>query len=337
MRVAESLDRLKMGQDLEPGQMRAFMEELMTGRLEEGQVMSFLLALKEKGESVQEIIEAAKVMREHLTPVSCQAKELLDTCGTGGDESSTLNVSTLAALVASSAGVSVAKHGNRAISSHSGSADFLSVLGLPIEMTPEDVARGIETVGFGFMFAPSFHPAMKHVAPVRKKLKTRTIFNCLGPLTNPAGANHQLLGVYDEKLVEPLAKALGALGSKHVLVVHGQDGLDEVTLTAQTTVGEWESGAFQKFIFTPEDLGFKRASLDELKCESPEESLREAQEVIKGKPGPKTDFVVLNSGFALKASDRVKTLEEGVSLARTLLEKGEVLRKIDEIKAFYTA
>ena len=334
IQLVESLDRLKSGDELKAGQMQAFMEALMEGQLSDDQIIEFLLALKTKGETVQEIVEAASVMRRQAVRVKPHPEDCLDTCGTGGDARGTLNVSTMSALIAAAAGVPVAKHGNRAISSASGSADFLSALGIAIELQAEEVVRSIDETGFGFMFAPLFHPSMKYAASARKKMKTRTIFNCLGPLTNPAGVKHQLMGVYDAALVQPIAQALGELGGKHVLTVHGAGGLDEVSTLGETQVAEWCDGRLETYTVTPEQFGLKRVSLAELQCENANASVQDARDIFSGKKGAKTDFAVVNAAFALKAADRVTTAEEGVTLTRSLLESGEVQRKVEAIRHF---
>lgn len=332
--LAEAMARLRAGGALKKGQMTRFVTELMEGKLEENFTVDFLTALRQKGESVDDIIEAATVMRAKCVKVSVAKKPLLDTCGTGGDGAHTLNVSTLVALVAAAAGVAVAKHGNRSVSGLCGSADLLDALGVRIDLTAEQVARCIETTGFGFMYAPNFHPAMKHAAPARKKITGRTLFNCLGPLTNPAGATHHLLGVYSESLVQPVCKALGALGAQHAIVVHGRDGLDEVSITQNTVVAEGVGGKVTVSEFKPSEVGFAGVKADQLRVKSVEDALASARLVLEGRPGPKTDFVVLNAAFALKAADVVRDIKEGVARSRKLLESQAVQRKLDQIKTF---
>jgi len=327
------MERLKAGQELLPGQMTGFMKRLMSGELRDDAIVDFLTSLRQKGETVSEIVEAARVMREHSVKLSAKREGLLDTCGTGGDGAGTFNVSTLAALVAAAAGVPVAKHGNRAVSGKSGSADFLNALGIRYDLEPAETARCLEATGFGFMFAPLFHPSMKHAASARKKIRGRTLFNCLGPLTNPAGADFQLIGVYDKRLVPLLAGALGEMGSRHVIVVHGEDGLDEVSISGSTFVAEFD-GKVESRTVDPGMLGISRAAREALCCEGPEASVRAAGEVLAGRDGPKMDFTLVNAAFALKAAGRVKGVTEGIGLARQLLKSGAVLKTIDRIREF---
>lgn len=326
------LDRLKKGESLREGEMKSFMTHLMDGRLSSDEIVEFLLALRDKGETVSDIIEAACIMRERCVKVPTHRTDLLDTCGTGGDGLKSINASTLTALVASAAGVPIAKHGNRSISGVVGSADTLEGLGVRIDLTPQEVASSIEKAGFGFIFAPLFHPAMKFAADARKRIKGRTIFNCLGPLTNPAGASRQLLGVYQVSLVEAIAQALARLGSKHVIVVHGENGLDEVSLSGTTHIAEWDNGKLVRSTVKPEDFGLQSVPVSELVCETGEEAISRATSVLNGRPGPATDFVLLNSGFALKAADRCPTVEQGIALGRKLLNQGAVMRKLEQIK-----
>ncbi len=334
MELDKVIDRLKRNDTLKKGEMTDFMEELMAGRLETDEVVRFLMSFALERLPVEILEEAALVMRKKALSIRPRSGKLLDTCGTGGDGLKTINVSTLAALVASAAGIAVAKHGNRAVTGLSGSADILMELGLSLDLRPEEVCRSIDEVGFGFMFAPVFHPAMKHAQEARKRIRERTIFNILGPLTNPASARHHLLGVFAPHLVDKMAQALGHLGARHVLAVHGEDGSDEVSLTAKTAVAEWKNGRIRTFTVSPEDFGLKRANARDLRLNSTEEVRRATEDVLRGKGGPHLDFVVLNSGFALKASDHASEVTQGASEARELLVSGRVREKLDQILRF---
>ena len=334
MAVSGPSERLRQGKALEPGEMTVFMNRLMDGEAAEDEIRDFLTALRSKGETVPDIIEAARVMRERSLKVPIDGAGLLDTCGTGGDGLRTVNVSTLAALAAAAAGARVAKHGNRSVSGLFGSADLLEALNIRIDLKPEQVARSIEATGFGFIFAPAFHPAMKYAAAARKKIEGRTLFNCLGPLTNPAGAERQLIGVYDAKLVVPLCEALGRLGAKKVIVVCGENGLDEVSLSGPTRCAEWRDGRAVEFSCRPEDYGFKTAPVADLQCGSGEESVRAARAVIAGQRGPALDFVSLNAAFALRAAGIVEDIGSGARFVHSLFVEGLVSKKIDRICEF---
>ncbi|MBF0253717.1 MAG: anthranilate phosphoribosyltransferase [Candidatus Omnitrophica bacterium] len=337
-RLAASIrDKLLCRNDLSPAEVVEFMNELMAGEIPSVLLAEILSAWKTKGETVPELVAAAQVMRRHAVRVHPRRLDLLDTCGTGGDGARTLNVSTLVSVLSAAAGVAVAKHGNRAVSSTSGSADLLAGWGIPAEISPERVAAGIDVVGFGFMFAPLFHPSMKHAAEARRMLKTRTLFNCLGPMTNPAGAQRQLLGVYDGNLTERLAEALGGLGAVRVMVVHGEDGFDEISPCAPTRVSEWHEGRLNNRRIDPEEYGFKIHSADALVCADAQEARARAEAVLEGASGADTDFVTLNAGFALVVAGRVNNPQEGIAMAQTLLSSGAALRKRNEIRDFYSA
>lgn len=333
--IAPVMTALRERRELRAAEVRLFMTELMAGRLETPDVVEALELLRAKGETAAEITEAARTMRAAGVRVETGLKAVLDTCGTGGDGSCTLNVSSIVSLIAAAAGVPVAKHGNRAVSGLCGSADFLSAIGVPLDPTPDQLVAGLKKTGFAFFFAPQFHPSVRHAGPARKSITGRTMFNCLGPITNPAGATHQLIGVYEARLVPLLAEALGALGSEHAIVVRSEDGLDEVSPAAATQVAEWQAGRMSAYTFTPEEAGIARCGPGLLSSADAESAVREGLAIIDGAQGPKTDLVLLNAGFALKAADRVKTPAEGVALARKLLADGSVRRKVDEIKAFY--
>lgn len=329
---------LRDRRELTVAEIGGFMSELMAGRLATADVIEVLELLRAKGETAGEITEAARVMRSHGIRVNTGLPRILDTCGTGGDGSCTVSVSTIVALIAAAAGVPVAKHGNRSASSKWGSADFLSEIGIPIEAEADKLVRGLKETNFAFFYARSFHPSMKHAAEARKEIKGRTIFNCIGPLTNPAGATHQLVGVNEERLVPLMAEALGALGAVHAIVVHSNDGIDEVSPTAFAQVAEWTKGKLIRWKpFNSEEAGVKRLTggRDLLKSADIASAVREGLEIINGAPGPKTELVVLNAGFALKAADEAVSISEGVEMARNLLSSGAVRQKMDQIKAFY--
>lgn len=329
------IETLRAKRDWTPAQTNFFMSELMAGRLETARAVEALELLRAKGESASEITEAARAMRSAAMGVDTGLQNLLDTCGTGGDGSHTVNVSSLVALIAATVGVPVAKHGNRAVSGVCGSADFLSAIGIPLEVTPEKLVRGLKETGFAFFYAPQFHPSIKYAAAARKAITGRTLFNCLGPLANPAGATHQLVGVYEARLVDLVAQALGNLGSAHAVVVHGEDGLDEVSPTTVTQVAEWEKGRLRHYIFTPEEAGITRVDRGALSSDNAEAAVREGLAILDGSQGPKTDLVALNAGFALMAADRVATPTEGVILTQKALADGSVRKKVDQIRAFY--
>ena len=315
--------------------MRQVMEQLMSGAMPPEEIRAFLLALAERGETAEELAAAVEVLRAHAVPLPLSRPwELCDTCGTGGDQQGTLNISTLAALVASACGVRVAKHGNRAASSRCGSADVLQALGVNVEAPPERVARSIEELGFGFCFAPRFHPAMSLVAPIRKALGRRTIFNLIGPLSNPAPLTFQLVGVADAARLMPVAQALLRLGIRHGLVVHGEDGLDEVTTTQETQALEVRGSAIHPLRIRPEDFGLARAALKDLRGGEAEENARLARDVLSGAPSRKRDIVALNAGCAIYVADRASTIQEGVADAEAALASGSALALLERVGAF---
>jgi anthranilate phosphoribosyltransferase len=316
--------------DLQDDDMQAVMRQIMTGGATPTQIGGFLVGMRAKGETVEEISAAARVMRELAMRVKVSPENLVDTCGTGGDNRRLFNVSTAAAFVVAAAGGRVAKHGNRSMSSKSGSADLLEAMGVPLEVTPEHVAESIERVGIGFMFAPAHHPAARFAAAPRRELGTRTLFNLLGPLTNPANAPHQLLGVFAERWVEPLANVLKSLGSIHVLVVHSEDGLDEVSLAAPTQVSELKGGKVTSYRIQPEDFGIVRQPLDALEVDGPQASLAMVHTALSGAPGPARDMLALNAGAAIYAADVTATLKEGVALAQKTLASGAAKAKLAE-------
>ncbi len=329
-----ALLNLEKKEVLTPDQMTAAMEALVTGRATDHEIENFLTLLREKGETAAEIVAAAKVMRMHALRLSKHLPGLLDTCGTGGDGQHTLNVSTLSALTASAAGVPVAKHGNRSVSSVCGSADILELLGVRIELAPEALERCLESTGFAFFFAPKFHPATRFAMPARKKIQGKTLFNLLGPLANPAGVDYQVIGVYEKRLVLVMAEALAQLGLKKAWTLYGLEGLDEISIAGPTSVAEIEGGRVKTFMVSPEDAGFKRSSPAGLRCESKEAARDLAQQVLRGTPGPAQDAVALNSGAGLYVAGKAASFKAGAALARETLVSGAVLKKLEEIVLF---
>jgi anthranilate phosphoribosyltransferase len=319
--------------DLSGDQMRAVMRLIMTGEATQSQIGGFLVGLRMKGETVEEIAAAAEVMRELATRVPVHLDHLVDTCGTGGDGAGTFNISTTSAFVVAAAGGKVAKHGNRSVSGKTGSADVLEAAGVKLELTPDDVARCIKEVGVGFMFAPKHHGAMKHAIGPRREMGVRTVFNLLGPLTNPAGAPHQVIGVFSDHWVEPVARVLGLLGSRHVLVVHSEDGLDEISLGGATHVAELKGGTVQTFTVTPEQFGVTRCPISDLAANDAAESLAIMRRVLENQPGPARDVVQLNAGAAIYAADLAPTLEAGFKRAGEVLASGEAKRKLEQLVA----
>jgi anthranilate phosphoribosyltransferase len=334
--VSESaiLARLIAREDLAGAEVEALVGRIVDGRVPDSLVAALLAALATKGETAGEIAGAARALRARVRTVPHRCAGVLDTCGTGGDGRGTFNVSTAAAFVAAAGGAAVAKHGNRAISSRSGSADVLAALGVAIEVEPEVSARQLESLGLAFLFAPLHHPAMKAVAPVRRALGVRTVFNLLGPLSNPAGARRQLLGVYGADRVEPVARVLVELGSDHALVVHGRDGLDEITTTAPTLVAEVRAGAIRSYEIAPADLGLAEARLEQLAGGTPEENARRLMQVLEGGHGALGDLVAANAGAALYVAGRAPSLRAGVDDARAILASGAARAKLEQLRSF---
>lgn len=331
MDIKQAISAIVDRVDLSADEMRSVMQQIMTGGATPIQIGGFLAGMRTKGETVGEITAAARVMRELATRMEVSKDHLVDTCGTGGDGSQSFNVSTACAFVVAAAGGRVAKHGNRSMSSKSGSADVLEALGVNLDIPPQRVAACIEQINIGFLYAPSYHRAARYAAAPRRELGTRTLFNLLGPLTNPANAPHQLLGVFASRWVEPLAEVLQALGSKHVLVVHAQDGLDELSIAAPSLMAELRDGQVRSFTFYPEDVGIARRSLDAIRVDGPAESAAMIREVFAGSQGPAADIVALNSGAALYAADVASTLIEGVELARQVLADGSAASKVEAL------
>ena len=328
----DTLNRLLAREDLSRDEMLALMRALMGGELEPAQIAGAVIALRCKGETVTEIAAAAEVMRELSVKVDVTDRShLVDTCGTGGDSLHTFNISTTAAFVAAACGARVAKHGGRAVSSGSGSADVLEHLGVNLNTGPERVGQLIDTVGLGFLFAPNHHSAMKHAAPVRKALGVRTLFNVLGPLTNPAGAPSQLLGVFSRELTRKLAEVLDALGSRHVMVVHGSDGLDEITLSGETFVAELKDGRVSEYTLTPERFGIPRADIASIRVDGVAQSAKVLRDVLTGEPGPAADIVALNAGAAVYVAGVADSLEDGVARARQALGVGSAAARLEAL------
>ncbi len=320
-------------QDLSRDEMTAVMHQIMTGECTSSQIGGFLVGLHMKGETVDELSAAAKVMRDLSTRVEVSGEHLVDTCGTGGDASGSFNISTASAIVAAAAGALVAKHGNRSMTSNSGSADVLEAAGVKLDISPQQVGDCVKQVGVGFMFAPAHHGAMKHAIGPRKEMAVRTIFNVLGPLTNPAGAPNQVIGVFDGDLVEPMAQVLQQLGSRHVMVVHAEDGMDELSITATTHVAELKDGEVSTYTVTPEDFGMQTASLDDLRVSSPEESLAVIRGVFADQPGPARDIVCLNAGAAIYVAGLADSLAAGIDAARAAIESGKAAEVLENLVA----
>tara|TARA_R100001591_G_scaffold19480_9_gene26639 strand:+ start:46845 stop:47882 length:1038 start_codon:yes stop_codon:yes gene_type:complete len=318
-------------QHLSEQQMTAAMRMIMTGKATDAQIGGFLIGLQMKGETITEIAAAASVMRELATPVYVTGEHVIDTCGTGGDGASSFNVSTASAFVVAAAGAKVAKHGNRSVSSTSGSADVLETAGVNLELTPEQVAHCVETTGVGFMFAQRHHGAMKHTVGPRREMGVRTIFNLLGPLTNPAKAKHQVMGVFDKKWVEPIAQVLQKLGSKHVMVVHAEDGMDEISIGADTFVAELKDGVISTYTIKPEDFVMQRTDISQLTVSNAQQSLDIIKHVFAGEPGPARDIVVLNAGAAIYTADLADSLAEGVRQAKHFIDNGIAHQKLDAL------
>jgi len=317
--------------DLSRMEMQTIMNIIMTGEATQAQIGGFLIGLRMKGETIDEITAAAAVMRELATKVDVTGDHVVDIVGTGGDATSTFNISTASCFVVAAAGGKVAKHGNRSVSSKSGSADLLEAAGVNLDITPEKVAQCVNEVGVGFMFAPKHHGAMKHAIGPRREMGVRTIFNILGPLTNPAGAPNQLLGVFSKELVEPLAKVLANLGSHHVMVVHAEDGMDEISIGAPTFVAELKDGDVKTYTINPEDFDIKRSDISLLKVDDAKQSLDVIKNVLANVEGPARDIVVLNAGAALYVAGLADSLKAGVEKAKQIIASGAALSKLDEL------
>lgn len=329
----KALARLVTGESLLREEMEDLFGQLMDGAFSDPLKAALLVALRMKGESVAEIAGAATAMRSRAIPIPHRRREVVDTCGTGGDGRGTFNISTAAALVAAAAGAPVAKHGNRSVSSRSGSADVLAALGVKIDIDAATAGAALDRIGIAFLFAPMLHPAMREVMPVRRDLALRTLFNVLGPLTNPAGARRQLMGVYSEALVEPIGRVLAELGAVHALVVHG-DGYDEITLTGPTRIAEVRDGSVEVYTLEPEALSLGRLRHEDLGGGSPEENALAMGRLLAGEPGPLAEITALNAGAALYVAGLAGSLREGLELARAALASGAAAAKLEELKGF---
>ncbi len=332
--IRDALAKLADRTDLPAQEAETVMAEIMDGAATPAQIAAYLMGLRQKGETVDEIVGSVKAMRSRAIRISVGAKIVVDTCGTGGDGAHTFNISTTAGLVAAGAGITVAKHGNRSISSQSGSADLLTALGVKIDLEPGCVADCIDAVGIGFLFAPLYHEAMKHCAGPRREMGIRTLLNVLGPLANPAGATHQVLGVYDAKLTEILGRVLLELGIQHSLVIHGMDGLDEITLSDRTKISEGKGGVVSSYFIAPEEFDLQRVPKKELTGGSPQDNARITQDILRGKKGPKRDIVCLNAAAALVVGQKAKTLKDGVRLAQQTIDSGAASEKLDQLIAY---
>lgn len=335
--IKDSIKKLLEKKDLTAQEMQEAMVDILNGITETADIVAFLTSLNQKGETAQELTAAVQVMLKYVDPIIVDRTNILDTCGTGGDTKGTFNISTITAFVASGAGITVAKHGNRSVSSKCGSADILEALGVNINMPKDRIKKCLEEIGIAFLFAPNLHPAMKHVMPARKQIGKKTMFNVLGPLINPARATNQLIGVYNRSWTKVLAHVLYNLGTIHVLVVHGEDGLDEVTTTGKTFVSEVNAGVFRDYEITPEEFGFKRVRLKDLKGGSIYENAGIVMDVLKGKKGCQRDIVLLNSGCAIYAANKTSSIADGIEAARDSIASGKALKKFELLKKYSTA
>lgn len=327
--IKEAISKVVKKENLSDEMMESVMNEIMNGEATDAQKGAFLTAMSMKGETIEEITVAARVMRSHCEKF-LNDMEVLEIVGTGGDGSNTFNISTLASLVVSAAGIPVAKHGNRAASSKCGTADCLEALGVKIDIAPAKSAQILKDINICFLFAQKYHTAMRFVGAVRKEIGVRTIFNILGPLANPAGASMQLLGVYSEELVEPLARVLSNLGVKSAMVVYGQDSIDEISMSAPTTVCEVHDGKFSTYVINPEDFGFAKCKKEDLVGGLPQENAKIAMEILKGQKGPKTDAVIMNAGAAIHVARNEYSLPQAIEIARKTIESGAALKQLEK-------
>ncbi len=334
MKIQQALNKILDKQDLTGDEMREVMQIIMSGGATDAQIGGFLIALRCKGESVDEIAAAASVMRELATHVPVSGAHVIDTCGTGGDGANTFNISTTCAFVVAAAGGQVAKHGNRSVSSSSGSADVLEAAGVNLDLSAEQVAKSVAEIGIGFLFAPKHHSAMKHAIGPRKEMGVRTLFNLLGPLSNPARTVNQLIGVFSSDWVEPLAQVLKKLGSQHVLIVNAEDGLDEISIATASNITELKDGVVTSYQITPEQFGLQRASLETLEVDDAKSSLTMLKSVLNNQASVAKDIVVLNAGAAIYAANITKTLEQGIKKAQQVIENGSALKKFKALIAY---
>ena len=329
--IPEAIGKVIEGHDLSESEMIGVMDQIMSGEATPAQIGSFITALRMKGETIDEITGGARVMREKAVKIKASSSTVVDTCGTGGDGANTFNISTTGAFVVAGAGITVAKHGNRSVSSNCGSADVLKALGVNIEADPHTVERCLEQVGIGFLFAPLLHGAMKYAIGPRKEIGIRTVFNMLGPLTNPAEADAQVIGLYAGDLTEKIAAVLKNLGTKHAFVVHGDDGLDEISLTDRTKISELKDGKVSTYWIGPEEFNMKRCSPEDLKGGSPEENAGIIRDVLNGKKGSKRDIVLLNAAAAIVAGGKANNIAEGIQVASESIDSGASQKKLDEL------
>ena len=329
--IKEAINMLVNKISLSEAKMAECMKEIMEGKTTEAQIGAFLTALRIKGETVEEITGAARIMREKATTIKAP-EGVLDTCGTGGDMSHTFNISTTTALVVAGAGIPVAKHGNRSVSSQCGSADVLEALGVKIDLSPDKVEKCLFETGFGFLFAPLFHPAMKYAIGPRREMGIRTIFNILGPITNPAGAKRQILGVFADKLTETLAMVLGNLGAVDAMVVHGEDGLDEISISGGTKVSRFKDGEVENFYISPEDFGIRRNKIEYIRGGNKEDNIAITLSILNGEEGPRRDIVLMNSAAALMVAGKTEDFRTGISMAADSIDSGRSLIKFEEVK-----
>ncbi len=328
------IHKLQNKENLLQSEIEEVMHSIMNGEAGKDEMAGFLLALRAKGPTVDEITGAARIMRKFLVPIKSKHKRILDTCGTGGDKKNTFNISTITALVVAAAGVAVAKHGNRSVSSRCGSADILEALGVNLNIEEQHIKECLDEVGIAFLFAQKLHPAMKNVAPVRKELGVDTIFNILGPLTNPANATHQMMGVYSRDLVEPMVQVLKNLGLKRASVVHGVDGLDEITTTTKTFISEYNGEEILSYDICPDELGFDIVQPEALQGGDLQENVEIFNNILDGNIGPKTDIVILNAAYALYVAEQVDSISDGINLAKDTITSGKARAKLEELRVF---
>ncbi len=332
--MKDVIAKLNKGVSLNHEEMRNVMAAIMSGKTSPEKIGAFLLALRQKGPTVEEITAGAEIMREFVIRVPTHQKAIMDTCGTGGDKLGTFNISSVVSLIIAAAGVAVAKHGNRSVSSRCGSADIFEALGVNLSLSPEELGQCLDKVGLAFLFAQKLHPAMKHVAPVRRQLGVETIFNILGPLTNPAFATRQMMGVYEESLVEPLAYVLKNLGLQRAIVFHGEDGLDEITTTAATVVAEYKDDEVKVYKVHPSDFGLKEAKKKDLLGGDLQTNKEIILNILKGEKSPKRDIVLFNAAFGLYVGGVVTNVEDGLAMAAKILDEGKANQKLVELKEF---
>lgn len=328
------IDKVLNRYNLSREEVRDVMKIIMSGHASDDEIRQYLLALNDKGPTVEEITGAVEIMRQFVINVKTAHGVVLDTCGTGGDHKGTFNISTLSALVVAGAGVAVAKHGNRSVSSVCGSADLLEALGVNLNIEEQNLGRCLDEIGIAFLFAQKLHPAMKNVAPIRKSLGVKTIFNILGPLTNPAQATHQVMGVYSRDLVEPMAEVLKNLGLRRALVVHGNDGLDEITTTDKTFVSEFNGKDVVSYDIDPEEMGIARATHEDIAVRDIKDNLSIALDVLQGAQGPRRDIVVINAAYALYTAEKAKTIAEGIGMAQDSIDSRKAFSKLEQLKDF---